>query len=400
MTHPAHPHPQQPGGIGSAGGPGPIGSGAPVPPTGPPATAGPLSPAPTNPAPHAGSAQPPASQASAARTATPIDVPANTAEIGHAQKILSDVEKYLDHFVVGQARLRETLVLGLLTGGHLLLESVPGLAKTTAASALANAVHAEFARIQCTPDLLPSDIIGSQIYNSRTGGFDIQLGPVHANLVLLDEINRSSAKTQSAMLEAMQEKQTTIGGHRYDLPAPFLVMATQNPIEQEGTYQLPEAQLDRFMIKDVLDYPTPEEEMEILRRLDKGVFDADERPGPACDLDDVRTLQQTARNIYVDPAISRYLVEIVTATRNAGRYIGPLARFIECGASPRASIAFTNASRALAMIRGRNYVIPEDVKDLAVRVLRHRIILGFEAVAENVPVEHIIGELLKAVRTP
>ncbi|WP_349828059.1 AAA family ATPase [Brevibacterium litoralis] len=333
-------------------------------------------------------------------TPNPHQAPANTQEIGHAQGILSSVEQYLDHFVVGQRRLRETLVLGLLTGGHVLLESVPGLAKTTAASALANAVRADFARIQCTPDLLPSDIIGSQIYNSSTGDFEIRLGPVHANLVLLDEINRSSAKTQSAMLEAMQEKQTTIGGHRYEMPSPFLVMATQNPIEQEGTYQLPEAQLDRFMIKDVLEYPTPDEEMEILRRLDAGVFSSEERPSPACSLDDVRILQETARNIYIDPAISRYLVEIVTATRNAGRYIGPLAKYIECGASPRASIAFTNAARALAMIRGRNYVVPEDVKDLAVRILRHRVILGFEAVAENIPVERVITDLLKAVRTP
>ena len=284
--------------------------------------------------------------------------PANTQEITQAATILSSVEKHLDRFVVGQGRLRETLALGLLTGGHLLLESVPGLAKTTAAAALAGAVGGEFARIQCTPDLLPSDIIGSQIYNSSTGRFEIQLGPVHANIVLLDEINRSSAKTQSAMLEAMQEKQTTIGGTRFDLPSPFLVMATQNPIEQEGTYQLPEAQLDRFMIKDVLDYPGPAEELEILRRLDAGVFDIDSPPEPACTLEDVRTLQRYARSIYIDPAISRYLVEIVSATRQASRYIGPLAQFIECGASPRASIAFTNASRALAMIRGRNYVIP------------------------------------------
>jgi MoxR-like ATPase len=332
--------------------------------------------------------------------AQPASAPANTQEISHAQSILKQVQQYLDHYVVGQSRLRETLVLGLLTGGHLLLESVPGLAKTTAASALANAVAGRFARIQCTPDLLPSDIIGSQIYNASAGTFETQLGPVHANIVLLDEINRSSAKTQSAMLEAMQEKQTTIGGTRFDLPSPFLVMATQNPIEQEGTYQLPEAQLDRFMVKDVLDYPTPDEEMEILRRLDAGVFDSGPPEASACGLEDVRVLQKYARSIYIDPAISRYLVEIVTATRSAARYIGPLARFIECGASPRASIAFTNAARALAMVRGRNYVIPEDVKDLAIRILRHRILLNFEAVAENIRVEHIIAELLKAIRTP
>ncbi|MCT1690172.1 AAA family ATPase [Brevibacterium sp. p3-SID960] len=330
----------------------------------------------------------------------PDERPANTQEITQAQAILSRIQKYLDSLVVGQVRLRETLLLGLLTGGHVLLESVPGLAKTTAAAALADSVEASFNRIQCTPDLLPSDIIGSQIYNSSTGAFETQLGPVHANLVLLDEINRSSAKTQSAMLEAMQEKQTTIGGRTYPLPEPFLVMATQNPIEQEGTYQLPEAQLDRFMLKDLLDYPNPDQEMEILRRLDAGVFDKAAKLPPACSLEDVHMLRGYARSIYIDPAISRYLVEIVTATRSAGRYIGPLAGFIECGASPRASIAFTNASRALAMIRGRNYVIPEDVKDIAHRVLRHRILLNFEAVAEDIKVERIINDLLAAIRTP
>ena len=204
--------------------------------------------------------------------------PANTQEIAHAQSILNGLESYLDHFVVGQQRLRESLLIGLLSSGHLLLESVPGLAKTTAAAALANAVAGKFSRIQCTPDLLPADIIGSQIYNAHEGSFNTVLGPVHANIVLLDEINRSSAKTQSAMLEAMQEKQTTIGGRRFELPRPFLVMATQNPIEQEGTYQLPEAQLDRFMIKDLLTHPNPNEEVEILSRLDSGVFDKDSVP--------------------------------------------------------------------------------------------------------------------------
>ena len=323
---------------------------------------------------------------------------ANTREITTAAEILTRVQSYLDTFVVGQARLRESLIIGLLTEGHLLLESVPGLAKTTAASALSGAVSASFARIQCTPDLLPSDIIGTQIYNAATGEFDTRLGPVHAHLVLLDEINRSSAKTQSAMLEAMQERQTTIGGHRYDLPAPFLVMATQNPIEQEGTYPLPEAQLDRFMLKDVLGYPTPEEELEILSRMDRGVFES--TPEPACTIEELRSMQESARNIYIDPAISRYIVELVWATRAADRVIGPRGSLIEAGASPRASIAFTRASRALALIRGRNYVIPEDVKDLAQRVLGHRIALTFEGVAEGVSTSQLVAEILGRVRTP
>ncbi|WP_210602799.1 AAA family ATPase [Brevibacterium oceani] len=326
--------------------------------------------------------------------------PANTQEIAYAQTILKGLESYLDHFVVGQQRLRESLLIGLLSGGHLLLESVPGLAKTTAAAALANAVDGKFSRIQCTPDLLPADIIGSQIYNAHEGSFNTVLGPVHANIVLLDEINRSSAKTQSAMLEAMQEKQTTIGGQRFELPRPFLVMATQNPIEQEGTYQLPEAQLDRFMIKDLLTHPNPNEEVEILTRLDSGVFDRDSVPDPACSLDDVVTMQRYARTIYIDPAITRYLVELVHATRNTAKYLGRYAPFIEYGGSPRASIAFTNAGRALAMIRGRNYVIPEDIKDLAHRVLAHRIQLNFEAAAENITSAQIVDALLMAVPTP
>ena len=326
--------------------------------------------------------------------------PANTQEIAHAQTILKALESYLDHFVVGQQRLRESLLIGLLSSGHLLLESVPGLAKTTAAAALANAVDGKFSRIQCTPDLLPADIIGSQIYNAHEGSFNTVLGPVHANIVLLDEINRSSAKTQSAMLEAMQEKQTTIGGKRFELPRPFLVMATQNPIEQEGTYQLPEAQLDRFMIKDLLTHPNPNEEVEILSRLDSGVVDKDSVPEPACTLDDVVTMQSYARTVYIDPAITRYLVELVHATRNTTKYLGRFAPFIEYGASPRASIAFTNAGRALAMIRGRNYVIPEDIKDLAHRVLAHRIQLNFEAAAENITSAQIVDALLMAVPTP
>jgi MoxR-like ATPase len=322
-------------------------------------------------------------------------------ELRAAGNALDSITRSFENKVVGQARLRETLLIGLVTGGHILLESVPGLAKTTAAQTLADCVDAAFHRIQCTPDLLPSDIVGTQIYDAAKGTFVTQLGPVHANIVLLDEINRSSAKTQSAMLESMQERQTSIGGQVYALPDPFLVLATQNPIEQEGTYQLPEAQMDRFLLKDVLDYPTPAEEAEVLRRIDAGVYRADARPAAVASLDEVLTLQDVARRIYMDPAVVRYVVGLVYVTRHPGQYIDPrLAGFREFGASPRASIAFSQAARALALLNGRDHVLPEDIKALAHRVLRHRIILGFEAVAEQVPVETIIDAILGSVQTP
>ncbi|MEO6530759.1 MAG: MoxR family ATPase [Specibacter sp.] len=323
------------------------------------------------------------------------------AELELAQHITGSISRSFESKVVGQARLRETLLISLMTGGHVLLESVPGLAKTTAAQTLADSISALFHRIQCTPDLLPSDIVGTQIYDAAKGTFVTRLGPVHANIVLLDEINRSSAKTQSAMLEAMQERQTTIGGAVHPLPQPFMVMATQNPIEQEGTYQLPEAQMDRFMLKDVLDYPSPVEEAEVIRRIDVGVFLASSTPNPVATLDQVRALQATVKKVYLDPALVNYIVGLVYVTRHAAQYIDPtLAGLIEFGASPRASIAFTQAARALALLRGRDHVIPEDVKALAERVLRHRIILGFEAVAENIRVEKIIAAIVDSVQTP
>ncbi|MHA7304763.1 AAA family ATPase [Arthrobacter sp. TMN-49] len=323
------------------------------------------------------------------------------AELEHAQHLVSSISRSFESKVVGQTRLRETLLISLMTGGHVLLESVPGLAKTTAAQTLADCVSAVFHRIQCTPDLLPSDIVGTQIYDAAKGSFVTALGPVHANIVLLDEINRSSAKTQSAMLEAMQERQTTIGGQVYALPQPFMVMATQNPIEQEGTYQLPEAQMDRFMLKDVLDYPSPVEEAEVIRRIDAGVFLASATPTAVATLDQVRALQATVKKVYLDPALVNYIVGLVYVTRHAAQYIDPkLAGLIEFGASPRASIAFTQAARALALLQGRDHVIPEDVKALAERVLRHRIILGFEAVAENIKVEKIVAAIVDSVQTP
>ena len=328
------------------------------------------------------------------------DVPLTPVDLDHALGVLERVSTAFRIRVVGQDRLRGTLLTALITGGHVLLEGVPGLAKTTAAQTLADAVSGSFRRIQCTPDLLPSDIVGTQIYDAATAKFRTQLGPVHANFVLLDEINRSSAKTQSAMLEAMQEGQTSIGGTVYRLPDPFLVLATQNPIEHEGTYPLPEAQLDRFLLKDVLDYPTLDEESELLLRIDRGVYD-EPAPAAAVGLDDVLQLRRAARRVYLDPSLTAYIVALVHATRPPLPDLpGELARFVEFGASPRASIAFSRASRASALLAGRDHVIPEDVRALAHRVLRHRIVLGFEALAEDVRPEAIIDALLAVVPVP
>jgi MoxR-like ATPase len=329
-------------------------------------------------------------------------------ELARAKSILKTITDSYEHTVVGQDGLRSSLMIALMTGGHILLESVPGLAKTTAAKALADAVSASFKRIQCTPDLLPSDIIGSQVFDYATSTFSTQLGPVHANFVLLDEINRSSAKTQSAMLEAMQERQTTIGGEVFPLPHPFLVLATQNPIEQEGTYHLPEAQLDRFLLKEVLDYPEFAEEIEILARLEAGVYDDDAdsddagQAAPATvSIDDVLFLQSVTKRVFLDESITNYIVSAVYVTRHADQYIGAdLANSIEYGASPRASIAFSKAARALALLNGRDHVIPDDVKSLRHVVLRHRIILNFEAIADNIVPETIIDAVFDAVQTP
>ena len=316
-----------------------------------------------------------------------------------ASGILAAISASFEARVVGQESLRRSLLVALITGGHVLLESVPGLAKTTAAQALADSVQASFRRIQCTPDLLPSDIIGTQIFDYTRSSFETQLGPVHANFVLLDEINRSSAKTQSAMLEAMQEHQTTIGGIMYPLPRPFFVLATQNPIEQEGTYHLPEAQLDRFLLKEVLDYPAFAEELEIIDRVDSGVYD--DELVPAASIDDVLFLQQLVGSVYLDQSIKNYIVSAVWVTRHPESYLSPeLAACIEYGASPRASIAFARSARALALIDGRDHVIPEDVKALRYAILRHRIILNFEAIAENVRPETLIDAVFAAIPAP
>ena len=333
----------------------------------------------------------------------PAAAPISDDELAAANQNIQTVFDAFSSRVVGQENLRTALMVSLMTSGHILLESVPGLAKTTAVQTLAASVQGLFKRIQCTPDLLPSDIIGTQIYDYNKGEFRTELGPVHANFVLLDEINRSSAKTQSAMLEAMQEKQTSIGGQRYDLPKPFIVLATQNPIEQEGTYELPEAQLDRFLLKEVLSYPAPDEELEILKRIESGKLS--EAPNnsntPNIELAAVETLQNLAQKIYIDDAIKNYIVKIVSATRNPASIIpSETARYVQYGASPRASIAFQQVAKALALINGRNYVIPEDVKQLRHSVLRHRIILNFEAIADQVHPEVIIDSIFNAVPVP
>lgn len=331
-----------------------------------------------------------------------VGTPISPADLERAASVVGAVSHAFSRKVVGQTGLRDTLLIALITGGHVLLESVPGLAKTTAAATLAQSVEASFTRIQCTPDLLPSDITGTQIYDAQKSTFVTQLGPVHSNFVLLDEINRSSAKTQSAMLEAMQERQTSIGGTVYPLPRPFLVLATQNPIEQEGTYQLPEAQLDRFLLKEVLDYPSPAEEAEVIRRIEAGVYDEQQVDAPTgVSLDDVVWLQELAKRVYVDASIVNYIVQLIYVTRHPQQYVpGSLADYVQFGASPRASIAFMQAARALALLHGRDYVIPEDVKHLRHGVLRHRIILGYEATADDVAPETIIDAVFASVQTP
>jgi len=322
-------------------------------------------------------------------------------DLARAQRLLDTVAGLFRTKVVGQESLLINLLVALLANGHILLESVPGLAKTTGAQTLADATKASFRRIQCTPDLLPSDIIGSQIFNYSKGTFETQLGPVHANFVLLDEINRSSAKTQSAMLEAMQERQTTIGGQLFKLPQPFIVLATQNPIEQEGTYELPEAQLDRFLLKEILTYPKPTEEVEVLNRIEAGVFDTKMDASKSIDVPDVVYLQQLVKKVYVDESIKKYIVGIINGTRWPAKVIAPdLARYVENGASPRGSITLMQVARALALIKGRDYVTPDDVKQMRYSALRHRIILNFEAVADNVHQEAVIDAIFAAVLAP
>ncbi|WP_243118400.1 AAA family ATPase [Actinomyces wuliandei] len=325
---------------------------------------------------------------------------ATEADIQRAGTLLDRVARIFSQRVVGQDQLRTVLVTTLVSGGHVLLESVPGLAKTTAAQTLASAVSGSFRRIQCTPDLMPNDIVGTQILNYATGEMTTQLGPVHANIVLLDEINRSSAKTQSAMLEAMQERQTSIGGVVYPLPQPFMVLATQNPIEEEGTYVLPEAQMDRFLMKEVLTYPRPTEEVDVLDRISDGSFDRPAVEAPIS-TDDVEWLQATAERVYVDPVIKQYIVALVNTSRGGGpRPVTGLDAQVRVGASPRGGIALMKVAQAIALQEGRGYVIPDDVRLLRHAVLRHRLVLTYDALADAVAPESLIDAIFAAVPTP
>jgi MoxR-like ATPase len=300
--------------------------------------------------------------------------------------------------LVGQDVMLSRLLIALLTGGHVLLEGVPGLAKTTAIKALAGALHCKFNRIQFTPDLLPADLIGTLIYNPREGSFSTKKGPIFANLVLADEINRAPSKVQSALLEAMQEKQVTIGDHTFLLEEPFLVMATQNPIEQEGTYPLPEAQVDRFMLKVIVGYPSKAEERKV---VDSILDDVRREASAVLDPAQLAEIRQTVGSIYMDDKVKDYVLELVTATRDPAAYkLKELAALIEYGASPRASINLCLAARANAFLAGRGYVTPQDVKEIAYEVLRHRIILSYEAEAEEKTADDVVKKVLESVPVP
>lgn len=321
-------------------------------------------------------------------------------ELKRSKELLDRIQKIFSERVVGQENLRETLIVGLLAQGHILMESVPGLAKTTAAQTIAQAISGSFHRIQCTPDLMPNDIVGTRIWNQAENEMTTELGPVHANIVLLDEINRSSAKTQSAMLEAMQEGQTTIGGIVYPLPKPFMVMATQNPIEEEGTYVLPEAQMDRFLMKEIITYPKPLEELEVLNRIEAGTM---EKPIDAVpiSLEDLTFLQQMTRRVFLHDTLKAYIVDIINTTRGMGP--NPLPGFsqhVRVGASPRGGIALMRVSQAVALMAGRNYVMPDDIKKLRHAILRHRIIRTFDAMADEISVDGLIDAVFNAVAVP
>jgi MoxR-like ATPase len=312
--------------------------------------------------------------------------------------LLTEIRKV----IVGQSALVERLVIGLLADGHLLLEGVPGLAKTLAVKTLARGLDATFSRVQFTPDLLPADLVGTLIYVAQEGGFRVRKGPVFTNIVLADEINRAPAKVQSALLEAMQERQVTVGDTTTPLPDPFLVLATQNPIEQEGTYPLPEAQVDRFLMKLKVGYPTKAEERQILERMGETTeAAASASVRPVLTPEAIRELRVLVRGIYADERIKGYLVELVAATREPKAYGLPdLADFISYGASPRATLALLGAARGRAFLAGRGYVVPEDVKDVAPDVLRHRVLLSYEAEAENVSSDQVVKRILERVEVP
>ena len=308
------------------------------------------------------------------------------------------IREEMGSVLVGQENLIKKLLIGLLSNGHILLEGVPGLAKTLAVKALAGSLRANFARVQFTPDLLPADLLGTMIYLPDQKSFAPKLGPIFANIILADEVNRAPAKVQSALLEAMQERQVTIGDQTHPLPKPFLVLATQNPIDQEGTYSLPEAQLDRFLLKVQVNYPSRLEELEILDRMSSS--QANEETQPVTSPETVAESRQLVDEIYIDPAVKGYIVDLVQATRSPGNYEGSLKTFVQAGASPRATINFAKAARANAFLEGRAFVTPADVKELAPEILRHRILLSYEAEAENVTTDDIIKRLMGRVPVP
>jgi MoxR-like ATPase len=327
-----------------------------------------------------------------------VDVKAIDSRVKEQASFVFDLMKELERVIIGQKAMMERLVIGLLANGHILLEGVPGLAKTTAVSTLARAIRLDFRRIQFTPDLLPADLIGTLIFNPKSGDFTVKKGPVFANLVLADEINRAPAKVQSALLEAMQERQVTIGDETFSLPQPFLVLATQNPLEQEGTYPLPEAQVDRFMLKVVVDYPSKEEEKAILDRM--AFTDTRHEVRAVIGPEDILRVRQVVDDIYMDEKIKDYIVDIVLATRDPEAYGLKIKDLIEVGASPRATLFLTLASKAHAFIRGRGYVTPQDVKAIGMDVLRHRVIVTYEAEAEEKTSEDVIRELFDNIEVP
>jgi MoxR-like ATPase len=320
-------------------------------------------------------------------------------KINHAATFVSRINDELSKVIVGQQTMIERLLIGLLSNGHILLEGVPGLAKTLAIKSISETIHAQFSRIQFTPDLLPADVVGTMIYNQSKNEFYVRKGPIFANFILADEINRAPAKVQSALLEAMQERQVTIGDTSYKLQEPFLVLATQNPIEQEGTYPLPEAQVDRFMLKVVVGYPTKAEEQMIIRQNTQGLHF--EKINAVASTTEILTAKELVRQVYVDEKIENYILDIVFATRYPDKYnLAKLKPLIGFGGSPRASINLALAAKAYAFLNKRGYVVPDDVRNVCKDVLRHRIGLTYEAEAENVNVENIIDEILRVVNVP
>lgn len=308
------------------------------------------------------------------------------------KQVLDEVGKV----VVGQEYMVNRLLVGLFTNGHILLEGVPGLAKTLTVSTLARVLHLDFSRIQFTPDLLPADLVGTMIYNQKEGKFEVKKGPIFANIILADEINRSPAKVQSALLEAMQEKQVTIGETTFNLDKPFLVLATQNPVDQEGTYSLPEAQVDRFMMKVSVDYPTKEQELEVMRRIANMKFDY--TVNTVLTKEDIFSVREQVNKVKISESLERYIIELVYATRKPKEYkLDEQAQYIQFGASPRASINLNLAAKAVAYFEGRDYVLPEDIKEVALDVMNHRIILNYEAEADSVKTTDIIKVILNKV---